>query len=182
MSALRPFVRSVARSTSSRRAVAVTTAAGLVGVALVTPAAAAVPGSAVRAIAPVAAEQARSEAPVTLKATYKLDGKKIARDDIAGRSGVLETTYVVRNSTVEQTEIRFKDGTGKEVVETVDVVTPYVGQLAVGVPSGFADVAADGAELVGDRLSWSLVLFNPIGEPAQQLSWTARVRDRKSVV
>lgn len=145
---------------------------------LVAPAAAGVPAFAPSGISPFAAQKAAVEAPVTLKATYELDGKKVGREDVAGKSGQLEVTYVVRNTTAEPTVIRFKDGTGKEVVETADIVTPYVGRLAVAVPSGFRDVSADGAEVLADgSLAWSLLLFNPVGEPAQQLKWTARVRD-----
>ena len=175
-STTRRLTRSISRSTA-RRAVAVGTAAGLVGVALVAPAAAAVPAFAA-AVSPFATSKASSEAPVTLKATYELDGKKVSRNALVGKSGLLEVTYVVRNTTAQPTEIRYKDGTGKEIVETTDVVTPYVGRLAVTVPDGFRDVTADGAEVLEDgSLGWSLVLFNPVGEPAQQLKWTARVSD-----
>ncbi|HWH30342.1 MAG TPA: hypothetical protein VNU26_15555, partial [Mycobacteriales bacterium] len=122
------------------------------------------------------------ELPVTIKASYVLDGERVDPEDVVGRSGTLETTYTVVNRTSEPTEITYQNGKGEDVTETVDVVTPYVGRLALELPSSFKDVQAEGADDGGDGrggtgLAWTLVLFEPIGEPAQQLTWTAEVTD-----
>jgi putative membrane protein len=120
--------------------------------------------------------------PVTLKAEYRLEGERIAPEDVVGRSGRLEAVFTVRNGTAAPTEITYRDGQGKDVTETVDLVVPYVGTLESVLPSGFAAVAAEGASVAGDgrgatTVSWSLVLFDPLGEPAQQLRWSADVED-----
>ncbi|MFP5220199.1 MAG: hypothetical protein ACLGIG_10780 [Actinomycetes bacterium] len=122
------------------------------------------------------------ELPVTVKASYVLDGERVDPEDVVGKSGTLETTYTVVNRTSEPTEITYKNGRGEDVTETVDVVTPYVGRLALELPSQFKNVQAEGADDGGDgrggtALAWTLVLFEPIGEPAQQLTWTADVTD-----
>jgi putative membrane protein len=122
------------------------------------------------------------EMPVTLKAAYTLDGKKVKPQDVVGKSGTLEATYTVVNRTAEPTEITYKDGKGQDITETMDLVTPYVGTLQVVVPGKFADVVAPFADVAGDgrggtAAKWTLVLFDPLGAPAQQLTWTAQVTD-----
>ena len=122
------------------------------------------------------------ELPVTLVPRYVLDGEPVEPADVVGRSGRLEVTYTVRNTTAEPTEVTYAGGRGTDVTETVDLVVPYVGTLESVLPSGFTGVSADGAAVVGDgrgatTVSWSLVLFNPLGEPAQQLEWSADVVD-----
>jgi X-X-X-Leu-X-X-Gly heptad repeat protein len=178
MSASRRLTRSVSRSTARRSAIALTTAVGLTSVALVAPASAGVPTSVARfAVGPFSSAEDAPESPVTLDVTYELDGEKISADDLAGKTGRLEVTYLVRNRTTTPTELRFKDGKGEEIVETVDLVAPYVGRLAVALPARAGDIEAEGAEVLTDSLAWSLVLFNPIGEPAQQLKLSMNVSD-----
>lgn len=118
--------------------------------------------------------------PVTLRAAYTLDGTPVAPADLVGRSGLLETTYTVVNQTSKPTAITYKNGKGEEVTETVDVVTPYVGSLAIDLPQSFRNVVAVGSDGGGDgrggtRLSWSLILFSPLGDVAKQLRWKADV-------
>lgn len=118
--------------------------------------------------------------PVTLRAAYTLDGKPVAPGDLVGRSGLLEATYTVVNQTSKPTSITYKNGKGEDVTETVDVVTPYVGSLAIDLPQSFRNVVAVGSDGGGDgrggtRLSWSLILFSPLGDVAKQLRWKADV-------
>jgi putative membrane protein len=120
--------------------------------------------------------------PITVKAEYRLNGEEVAPEDVVGKSGTLEVTYTVVNRTAEPTEITYLDGNGKEVKETVDLVTPYVGSLGVVLPRQFSEVSAEFADVAGDGrggtgLKWSLVLFDPLGAPAQQLTWSAQIED-----
>ncbi|HWG94364.1 MAG TPA: hypothetical protein VNU66_09090 [Mycobacteriales bacterium] len=124
----------------------------------------------------------KEKLPITVKAEYKLDGKEVAPEDVVGKSGTLETTYTVVNRTATPTEVTYLDGNGKEIKETVDLVTPYVGSLGVVLPKQFSEVGAEFADVAGDGrggtgVKWSLVLFDPLGAPAQQLTWTAKVSD-----
>ena len=122
--------------------------------------------------------------PVSVEVAYTLDGKEIDPDDLAGKSGKVGVTYHISNTTAEPTELTYKDGLGNDVTETVDVVTPYVGQLAIDLPSSFRNIAStdDRADQAGDGhggriLTFTMVLFEPIGQVEQELGFTADVDD-----
>lgn len=122
--------------------------------------------------------------PVSVEVAYTLDGKPVAAKDLAGRSGLLGVTYRVKNVSATPTEITYQDGSGKTVTETVDVVTPYVGQLQLDLPASFDDVRTtdDRADQAGNGrggnlLAWTMVLFEPIGQVEQTFGFTAQVKD-----
>ncbi|MGN6245271.1 MAG: hypothetical protein ACTHQ3_16580 [Motilibacteraceae bacterium] len=122
--------------------------------------------------------------PVSVEVAYTLDGKPVAAKDLAGRSGLLGVTYRVKNVSATPTEITYQDGSGKTVSETVDVVTPYVGQLQLDLPASFDDVRTtdDRADQAGNGrggnlLAWTMVLFEPIGQVEQTFGFTAQVKD-----
>jgi putative membrane protein len=122
--------------------------------------------------------------PVSVQVDYTLDGKPVAAKDLAGRSGLLGVTYHVKNVSAKPTEITYQDGSGKTVTETVDVVTPYVGQLQLDLPASFDDVRTtdDRADQAGNGrggnlLAWTMVLFEPIGQVEQTFGFTAQVKD-----
>jgi putative membrane protein len=124
----------------------------------------------------------KTKLPVSINATYQLDGKAIKARDLSGKSGKLEVTYKVVNMTGEPTDISYPDGKGNTVTETVSIVTPYVGQLNLDLPKSFdeinstqnrADQAGDGHG--GRLLTWTMVLFEPIGAITQTFGYTAQV-------
>ncbi len=124
------------------------------------------------------------ELPVTVEIDYTLDGEQIDAKDLAGKSGKLEVSYTVTNTTAEPTELTYPDGHGKDVTETVDVVTPYVGQLALDLPDSFRNIAStdDRADQAGDGhggriVTWTMVLFEPIGQVEQKFGYSADVDD-----
>lgn len=118
--------------------------------------------------------------PISIRVRYELDGQPLTPQSLVGRSGHLRVTYEVLNETSRPTRLTFQDGEGRIVEETVDVATPYVGQLRTNLPSEFSQVAAPRGDVVADgrgnsEVTWSLVLFEPIGEVRQRLTYTARV-------
>jgi putative membrane protein len=120
--------------------------------------------------------------PVSVDITYRLDGAKISPDDLAGKSGKLAVSYTITNTTAEPTEITYPDGHGQDVTETVDLVTPYVGQLQLVLPDSFSRVAStdNRADQAGDGhggrlVTWTMVLFEPIGQTVQKFGYTADV-------
>lgn len=122
--------------------------------------------------------------PVSVEVSYTLDGKPVAAKDLAGRSGLLGVKYHVKNESATPTEITYQDGSGKTVTETLDVVTPYVGQLQLDLPASFDDVRTtdDRADQAGNGrggnlLAWTMVLFEPIGQIEQTFGFTAQVKD-----
>jgi putative membrane protein len=120
--------------------------------------------------------------PVTVRADYVLDGKTVKAKDLVGESGTLTTRYTVTNVSGTPTKIVWKDGKGAPQSRTVDLVTPYVGQLMTTLPSSFtsidaprADAAADGHG--GTAMAWTMVLFGPIGDATQTFGYTADITD-----
>jgi putative membrane protein len=120
--------------------------------------------------------------PVSVRVTYELDGKPVKPGRLVGRSGLLKTTYHVKNETSEPTEVTYTDGNGKRQTATVSVPTPFVGQLQTTLPARFTGLDAPRADIAGDGrggnlLTWTMVLFSPIGEIEQEFGWTARIRN-----
>jgi len=120
--------------------------------------------------------------PVTVEAEYRLDGVQVSAADLVGKSGELEVRYTVENVTGEPTEISFIDFQGKTVNKTVDVVTPYVGQLTTTLPASFRELRSNRADIAGDgrgghQVAFTMALFTPIGANQHVLSYTAQVTD-----
>jgi putative membrane protein len=120
--------------------------------------------------------------PVTVKASYRLDGREVRAQDVVGKDGLLETTYHVTNVSGVPTEISYKDGKGVTRTATVDLVLPLLGQLSIDLPKSFSDLATPTADVAGDGrggslVSYTMVLFEPLGAPTQTFTWSARVKD-----
>jgi len=123
-----------------------------------------------------------ADLPVSIEIHYSVDGNTVDPDDVVGHDGEVAVTYVVRNLTAQPTDLMLTDGDGEPVVRTVDVAVPMVGSLSLTLPSAFRDVLAPGAVVVGDGrggtvVSWSLLLFAPLGSETQEVTWTAQARD-----
>src|SRR5687767_1559047 len=52
------------------------------------------------------------EQPLEVTAAYALDGEAMEPDELVGRSGVLTTTYTVKNVSAQPTEVEFRDAYG----------------------------------------------------------------------
>jgi putative membrane protein len=120
--------------------------------------------------------------PVTIKAEYLLDGRAVQAKDLVGKSGKLIVRYTVKNVSGTPTTITWKDGKGATQSRTIDLMTPYVGQVMTTLPSTFtsleaprADAAADGQG--GTALAWTMVLFGPLGNATQTFGYTAQITD-----
>jgi putative membrane protein len=120
--------------------------------------------------------------PVTVEARYLLDGQPVEPADVVGRSGLLTATYRITNVTAAPTEIEFRDGQGRRQTETVDVTVPLAGTFTTTLDERFGALDAPTAIQAGDGrgntvLSWSLLLFEPVGSNEVELSWSANVTD-----
>ncbi|HVM21489.1 MAG TPA: hypothetical protein VM307_16140 [Egibacteraceae bacterium] len=120
--------------------------------------------------------------PVEISAAYALDGEPTEPSDLVGRSGRLTVTYTVRNVSGVPTELEYKDAFGVRQTETVDIPIPLAGQFTSTLNRDFADVVAEGGVVAGDgrgntRLSWTVILFEPLGATEQELTYSANVRD-----
>lgn len=120
--------------------------------------------------------------PVTIAATYRLDGKEVDPEDLVGESGFVEASYAVENVTATPTEITYKDGKGDDRTETVDLVTPLLGSLEIDLPKSYSALSTPTADVAGDGkggsiVSYTMVLFEPIGDPTQTFTWSGQVKD-----
>lgn len=118
--------------------------------------------------------------PVSVSVLYSLNGRIVKPGDVVGKSGTLTVTYRIKNVTAEPAEVTYVDGRGVTRHKTVDVPTPYVGQLATTLPSRFGAIDAPRADVAGDGrggtlLTWTMVLFEPIGAMDQEFGWSAHV-------
>jgi putative membrane protein len=123
-----------------------------------------------------------AELPIELSIAYELDGEPIEPRDLVGKTGDLTATFTVRNTTAVPTEVQFFDGRQNPQRETIDVAVPMVGSLSMNLDGRFVDIDAPAASVAGDgrgntTISWSLVLFEPIGAEEQTVSYTAHVTD-----
>jgi putative membrane protein len=120
--------------------------------------------------------------PVEVEAAYTLGGKPVKAKDIVGKTGDVTATYRISNVSGTPTQISWKDGKGVTHTDSVDLVTPYVGQVRTTLPSGYTDLVSPKASMAADGrggtiLSYSMVLFEPIGEVTQTFVWSGHVKN-----
>jgi len=121
------------------------------------------------------------ELPITVSATYSLDGQPFDPADLVGKSGTVEAVFRVENMTGSEEEISYPDGTGGTVTETAMVYDPYAGSLAFTLPPNFTDVTSDdGFVTAGDGrggtlMNYGITLISGLTEPVAEVSYTATV-------
>ena len=123
-----------------------------------------------------------ADLPVEVEVTYTIDGRTVEPRDVVGHDGEVAISYVVRNLTATPTELTVADGDRVATEQTVDVAVPFVGSLSMTLPPAFSGVQAPGAVVVGDGrgntvVTWSLLLFSPLGSEVQEVTLTATARD-----
>lgn len=118
--------------------------------------------------------------PVTVSAFATINRKPLAPEDVVNKTGILEVTYMVKNTTAKTQPLSFTDTRGQVQTSDQEIADPIVGTLNLDLPPGFTDVTAAGATTSGDgsggtRLSYSMMLFPPLGATEQKFSYTARI-------
>ena len=124
----------------------------------------------------------RDPAPIELDVAYRLDGQEVEPGDVVGQSGELEVSFTARNTTAEPVEVEYRDGRNQRRTETIDVAVPFVGSLSMELDGRFVGIDAPGASVAGNGrgdtfVSWSMVLFSPVGSEEQTVTYTAQVTD-----
>ena len=124
--------------------------------------------------------------PLTVHVAYTLNGRPVAPTKLLGHSGTVGVSYTVRNVTARPEVISYRNGRDQPVHKTVDLVTPFVGQLTTDLPGSWtglsaprASVAADGHG--GNQLTWTMVLFWPIGQQTQRFGYRVDARTISAV-
>ena len=124
----------------------------------------------------------KGKLPVKLSISYKLDGKTVKASDLVGKSGHLEVTYTVANTSGVPTQLTFDDGKGGTVTKTVDVPIPLVGSLSTVAPPSFRNVTSKQASMGGDghggtQMQFTLTLLPPVGPATSTFGYSADIKD-----
>jgi putative membrane protein len=87
-------------------------------------------------------------------------------------------TYHVENTFSKTQDVSYTDTQGVKHTASTTVQLPLVAQLGVTLPKSFTSVSAPSAVVTTDpdgtnHVLWNLVLFSPLGSPAQDLTFTA---------
>lgn len=121
-----------------------------------------------------------SDGPIRVKVTATLDGKPINPGEVVDKTGVLAVNYNVVNTQTEKQTVTYKDVNGNDVVTEVEMASPIGGSVDIFLPQGFNEITATGASVGGDgtgatKLSYSLVLFEPLGNPVANFGYQTRI-------
>lgn len=117
--------------------------------------------------------------PIALHAEYATpDGgqRGVNPDDIPGRSGRVDITYTVTNTTVKRQQVTYQAADGTTKTKELPVFAPFVGVLQATLPSSIK-IDKPGNAVVGTSptgettLTWNLVLYPPIGSYEQRLNF-----------
>ncbi len=125
--------------------------------------------------------------PVTMSITDQLDGKDLGADRAGQDSGQLASTFHIENTSSKNMPVSFTDADGTTKTANQDVALPLVAELTVSLPASFSDVVAEGARIAANadgshELTWSMVLFAPLGSPTNVVSYTAKTAGKGSPV
>ncbi len=123
-----------------------------------------------------------TDLPISVKVTATLDGQEINPNDVLGKTGLLKMTYVIKNETAVPRPITWTDGTGQQQTKIEPVPLPYVGSFETDLPDSYAQINAPGASVGGTGrnstlLSYNLIMYKPLGDIVQTISYEARVTD-----
>ncbi len=118
--------------------------------------------------------------PIGISVAATLDGAAISPADVVGKTGLLKVTYTVTNTSGVSQTLQVPDGHGGTVAKDVLVPIPLVGTMATTLPASFAAVDAPGAAAGGDGhggtlLSYTLLMFDPLGASTATLSYQAQL-------
>jgi putative membrane protein len=117
---------------------------------------------------------------LAVKAKVTLDGKPIDAKDVVGKTGLLDVEYTVVNSGKSKQTVSYQNVRGETVTEEQEVDLPIGGSVEIVLPQGFNEITATGANIGGDgtgqtKLSYSLVLFAPLGNPVATFGYQTRI-------
>jgi X-X-X-Leu-X-X-Gly heptad repeat protein len=93
-------------------------------------------------------------------------------------SGSAQTyAYHVENTDSKTETLHYDDTAGHPQHTTVTVQLPLVAQLSVDVPKSMGTITATGATMTASpdgtrRLSWTMILFGPVGAAAQDVTFS----------
>jgi hypothetical protein len=121
--------------------------------------------------------------PVSVSVTYQLNGKTIPTSDarksldaLKGKSGTVEVTYKLTNTSSAPVSACFQGFDGQPQHITVPTPVPMFADLSLTVPQGVTSFSAPGATLTtaksGVSVGWTQAMFQPLGDVDQTFTLT----------
>jgi hypothetical protein len=121
--------------------------------------------------------------PVSVSVTYQLNGKTIPTSDarksldaLKGKSGTVEVTYKLTNTSSAPVSACFQGFDGQPQHITVPTPVPMFADLSLTVPQGVTSFSAPGATLTtaksGVSVGWTEAMFQPLGDVDQTFTLT----------
>ncbi len=119
---------------------------------------------------------------LSVQTKVTLDGKPIDAKDVVGKTGLLDVEYTVVNSGKSKQTVTYQDAAGNTITQEEEVDLPIGGSVDITLPQGFNEITAKGASIGGNgtggtKLSYSLVLFAPLGDPVSSFSYQTRITE-----
>ncbi len=123
------------------------------------------------------------EPPITLDASFTLDGEPIDPWDVVGQSGALTATYKLTNLSTQEMEVEVEDLAGDSVTTTVEADVPMVGITKVLIPQRFTGLKLQGGTFGADgrgnnQVQFISLPFRPLSKDGTAtFGWAANVED-----
>jgi len=120
--------------------------------------------------------------PAAITIRYFLDGQPITAANLVGKSGRVTAKIHVANTTVHMVRVPYIDLYGKRVWTLAPIMKPLLGTMAMTLPGNYGAVSAPDAVVAGDGhngtlAQWTLLLYEPLGKRAWDLTWNADVKN-----
>ena len=121
-----------------------------------------------------------SKLPVSIATTATLDGQPIDPTQVINKTGQLEVTYTLTNTTLADQEITWTGPTGEPMTKTVKVPVPLVGSASIVLPSNFSNVTTPTGVTAGNgrgetAIQYTLIMFEPLGAPVVEVKYAAQI-------
>ncbi len=102
------------------------------------------------------------ELPLEVEVTYRLDGREVAPDEVAGATGHLEIEIEVTNRLKVTEDVTYKDGNGSTKTEEVEYWVPMLVPVMIDIDgTRFSDIEADPdiVSVTGSTKSYTFMAF-----------------------
>ena len=121
--------------------------------------------------------------PVSLEASFTLDGEPIDAWDVVGKTGVLTATYTLTNLSTSTMSVEVENLAGETVTTEVEADVPMVGIGKVLIPQRYSGLALKGGTFGADgrgnnQVQFIALPFRPLSDDGTStFGWSAYVED-----
>jgi hypothetical protein len=116
--------------------------------------------------------------PVTVAVTYHLNGKAVSPSEIGGKSGTVQVTYKLTNTSSKPVSACFEGFNGQHQHITLSTPIPIIATVSLTVPKQATSFTAPGSSLSPSAptvfVLWGASLFEPLGPLTQSFTFTMK--------